>query len=102
MSNYWGQMARRKRRHFRCTGPEIGVDSEFATSRENAARDLESGLSQFIAAHRTFLFEVENNPALGLAWHPGYLQAEASSMRLIGADGTRKIYLITMKENSTP
>ena len=59
-------------------------------------------LSQFIAAHRTFLFEVENNPALGLAWHPGYLQAEASSMQLIGADGTRKIYLITMKENSTP
>ena len=59
-------------------------------------------LSEFITAHRTFLFEVEDNPALGLSWLPGYLQAEASSVQLIGADGTRKIYLITMNENSTP
>jgi hypothetical protein len=53
-------------------------------------------LSEFIAAHRTFLFEVEDNPTLGLTWLPGYLQAEASSVQLVGADGTRKIYLITM------
>jgi hypothetical protein len=57
-------------------------------------------LSEFVAAHRTFLFEVEDQG--GFNWLPGYLQAEASSIQLAGADGTRKIYLITVKENSTP
>jgi hypothetical protein len=57
-------------------------------------------LSEFVAAHRTFLFEVEDQG--GFNWLPGYLQAEASSVQLLGADGTRKMYLITMKENSTP
>jgi hypothetical protein len=57
-------------------------------------------LSEFVAAHRTFLFEVEDQG--GFNWLPGYLQAEASSVQLVGADGTRKMYLITMRENSTP
>jgi mannosyltransferase len=57
-------------------------------------------LSEFVAAHRTFLSEVEDQG--GFNWLPGYLQAEASSIQLAGADGTRKIYLITMKENFTP
>jgi hypothetical protein len=61
---------------------------------------LQAGpLSEFVAVHRTFLFEVEDQG--GFNWLPGYLQAEAASIQLMGADGTRKIYLITMKENSS-
>lgn len=52
-------------------------------------------LSEFVADHRTFLFEVEDQG--GFNWLPGYLQAEASSVQLMGADGVRKMYLITVR-----
>jgi hypothetical protein len=54
--------------------------------------------SEFTAAHPEFLLYAEE-PDDGGTWLPLYLSHEAASMRTVGMESSRRLYLVTMKGN---
>ena len=57
-------------------------------------------LNDFVAANTKFLLYVDDRG--GFNWLPGYFQEAASSVQVIRLEGSRKIYLVTMRDNLHP
>lgn len=52
--------------------------------------------SKYMASHPVFLLYAED-PGAGFDWQPYYLSREAASMQTVAMEGSRRLYLVTMK-----
>jgi hypothetical protein len=72
------------------------VDKNLVVLRQYMPLETEE-FSEFGRAHNEFLLYVED-PRQGFDWLPEYLPTATSSMRVLGSDPSRKLYLVTMKK----